>query len=56
MTQNPQSSLTLLCGQTHGRCEVSVLPNLYVKTGGAEYGRPRKQEMIVIDLLMYRRA
>ena len=40
--------LTVLCGHTHGSGEVHVLPNLLVKTGGAEYGRPRIQELITI--------
>ena len=44
----PQCLLTVLCGHTHGQGEVSILPNLRVKTGGAEYGQPRLQEIITV--------
>ena len=49
MHQNPNADLTVLCGHTHGHGEVDILPNLHVKTGGAEYGQPRMQEMMVIE-------
>lgn len=45
---HPQSLLTVLCGHTHGQGEVSILPNLRVKTGGAEYGHPRLHEVITV--------
>ena len=49
MQQNPKSNLTVLCGHTHGHGEVDILPNLHVKTGGAEYGQPKIQEMLIIE-------
>jgi len=48
MQQNPKSNLTVLCGHTHGHGEVDILPNLHVQTGGAEYGQPNIQEMLII--------
>ena len=33
--------LLVLCGHTHGEGEAQMLPNLLVRTGGAEYGAPR---------------
>ena len=48
MQQNPHRNLTVLCGHTHGSGEVDILPNLHIKTGGAEYGQPRVQEIIVV--------
>ena len=48
MEAHPGCSLTALCGHTHGYGEVTILPNLHVKTGGAEYGRPRLQEIITV--------
>ena len=49
MLQNPHQNLTVLCGHTHGHGEVDILPNLHVKTGGAEYGQPEIQEMMIIE-------
>ncbi|NOZ27574.1 MAG: metallophosphoesterase [Chloroflexi bacterium] len=49
MTRHPENRLTVLCGHTHSPGEVSILPNLHVKTGGAEYGRPDLQEILLID-------
>jgi hypothetical protein len=49
MKAHPESNLTVLCGHTHGRGEADILPNLHVKTGGAEYGQPKLQEMIVVE-------
>jgi predicted MPP superfamily phosphohydrolase len=43
-----ECKLTVLCGHTHGQGEVEVLPNLHVKTGGAEYGEPKLQEVIEV--------
>jgi 3',5'-cyclic AMP phosphodiesterase CpdA len=42
MQSHPECRLTVLCGHTHGQGEVSILPNLHVKTGGAEYGQPKE--------------
>jgi hypothetical protein len=46
MTAHPHRHLTVLCGHTHGEGECRVLSNLSVATGGAEYGRPRVQQVI----------
>jgi len=49
MLRYPQTDLTVLCGHTHGRGEVDILPNLHIKTGGAEYGQPEIQEMMIVE-------
>jgi len=49
MQENPQCHLTVLCGHTHSEGEASILPNLYVKTGGAVYGSPQSQKLIKIQ-------
>jgi len=49
MRAHPDCRLTVLCGHTHGEGEATILPNLLVKTGGAEYGKPRFNELIVAD-------
>ena len=49
MRAHPQCNLTVLCGHTHGQGETSILPNLRVKTGGAEYGQPKLQEVIFVE-------
>jgi len=45
---NMYHHFTVLCGHTHGYADVHLLPNLQIKTGGAEYGQPRVQEVIQI--------
>jgi len=49
MKKYPQCKLTVLCGHTHSNGVANILPNLYVKTGSAQYGRPRLQEMLIIE-------
>lgn len=49
MQSFPKSKLTVLCGHTHSRGEVEIASNLFVKTGGAEYRRPKVQELIVVE-------
>ena len=49
MKQHPESKLTVLSGHTHGKAEVRILSNLYIKVGGAEYGRPKIQETFEIE-------
>mgnify|MGYP002640623583 CR=1 FL=1 len=49
MLQNPNAYLTVLCGHTHGHGEVDILPNLHVKTGGATYGKPGIQEIMLVE-------
>ena len=48
MTACPNRRLTILCGHTHGGGTALILPNLLVKTGAADYGRPRLQEIIKV--------
>jgi predicted phosphohydrolase len=43
MKLHPKRKLTVLCGHTHGAGFASILPNLVVHTGGAEYGEPAVQ-------------
>jgi Icc protein len=49
MQAHPDRHLTVLCGHTHGQGETLILPNLLVKTGGAEYGRPQLQALMSIE-------
>jgi Icc protein len=49
ITEHPECKLTVLCGHTHSPGVANILPNLCVKTGSAEYGRPRLQELIIIE-------
>jgi predicted phosphohydrolase len=49
MREHPECKLTVLCGHTHSPGVANILPNLYVKTGSAEYGHPRLQEMMIIE-------
>jgi 3',5'-cyclic AMP phosphodiesterase CpdA len=46
MAARPDRELLVLCGHTHGAGEVSILPNLRVLTGGADYGRPALQRVL----------
>lgn len=43
MRARPDRELLALCGHTHGAGVAKILPNLEVRTGGAEYGAPRVQ-------------
>lgn len=51
MRAHPECRLTVLCGHTHGEGEATILPNLIVKTGGAdaERGNPSLNELIVVE-------
>ncbi|MEM7127260.1 MAG: metallophosphoesterase [Chloroflexota bacterium] len=49
MKGHSESHLTVLCGHTHGQGEVEILPNLLVKTGGAEYGEPKMQNVFHVE-------
>jgi hypothetical protein len=40
--------MTVLCGHTHGAGRAQLLPNLEVKTGGADYGWPNLQEPLLV--------
>jgi 3',5'-cyclic-AMP phosphodiesterase len=48
MGARPDRQMTVLCGHTHGAGTAQILPNLEVKTGGAEYGWPNLQEMLLV--------
>jgi hypothetical protein len=45
---NPDRNFVVLCGHTHGKSEIKILPNLKVYTGGAEYKSPTINEIIPI--------
>lgn len=45
----PDREALVLCGHTHGAGRTQPLPNLEVRTGGAEYGRPVIQEILTIE-------
>lgn len=46
MRLRPDRQMTVLCGHTHSSGQTRILPNLLVKTGGADYGLPVVQEII----------
>lgn len=46
MRARPDRDMLVLCGHTHGEGQARILPNLLVRTGGAEYGKPALQSMI----------
>jgi hypothetical protein len=45
----PDRQMTVLCGHTHGSSEAEILPNLRVLTGGAVYGNPCVQRLLLVD-------
>jgi hypothetical protein len=49
MAAHPECEMTVLCGHTHSPGEVQILPNLRVFTGGAEYGRPAVQQILLAE-------
>jgi predicted MPP superfamily phosphohydrolase len=49
MSKNLDKEMLVLCGHTHGKGQVEILPNLQVKVGGAIYGKPQLQEIININ-------
>jgi 3',5'-cyclic-AMP phosphodiesterase len=40
MPQYPHAHVRVLAGHTHNPCDISILPNLQVQVGFAEYGAP----------------
>jgi len=48
MHKHPDKNLTILCGHTHSGGMCQILPNLFVKTGGANYGQPAIQDPTII--------
>ena len=49
MGEHPDRTMTVLCGHTHTPAVVKMLSNLEIRTGGAEYGSPQLQEVIVVE-------
>ncbi len=45
MGAHPDCRLTVLCGHTHGPCDVQIAGNLRVLAGSAEYGKPVVQQV-----------
>ncbi len=48
MRKHPNKNMIVLCGHTHSEGEATILPNLTVLTGRAEYGLPEIQRMLDI--------
>ena len=48
MRQRPEKRMTVLCGHTHSGGEASILANLQVLTGAAEYGEPEVQRVLTV--------
>jgi len=49
MSKHPQQNLAVLCGHSHHQAHVSILPNLTVIVGGAEYGTPMPQAPFLLQ-------
>ncbi|MFH1919482.1 MAG: metallophosphoesterase [Planctomycetota bacterium] len=49
MRDRPDRELVVLCGHTHGAGQTQILDNLRVLTGGADYGRPRIEEILEFE-------
>ena len=47
-TSNPGQEFLVLCGHTHSGGDTKILPNLEVRTGAADYGRPDIQDVIEV--------
>jgi predicted MPP superfamily phosphohydrolase len=45
----PSHNFTVLCGHTHGRYSKQIAKNLIAHVGGAAYGLPEVQPIIVVD-------
>lgn len=45
-SSRPERQFEVLCGHTHGEGVARILPNLVVRTGGAEYGEPVVQDVL----------
>jgi hypothetical protein len=46
---HPQTSFLVLCGHSHGAGVCSPLPNVKVLTAGAEYGKPKVQDVFEFE-------
>jgi Icc protein len=49
MRSHPDRQMTVLCGHTHSPGVARILDNLEVRTGHAEYGRPRLQQVLTVE-------
>ena len=49
MACHPDHRMTVLCGHTHSPGVAHILDNLEVRTGQAEYGRPRLQQVLEVE-------
>jgi 3',5'-cyclic-AMP phosphodiesterase len=49
MEAHPECHMTVLCGHTHSGGTVSILPNLQVATGAAEYRFPTVQRILEVE-------
>lgn len=49
MQANPDRTMTVLCGHTHGRGQARILDNLTVLTGGSTYGQPEVQRILEVE-------
>ncbi len=49
MAARPGKRLTVLCGHTHGAGQCWPLPNVHVRTAGADYGHPDIARVIEIE-------
>ena len=49
MKNNPEKQLLILCGHSHWRQDVQILPNLRVVTGHSTLGIPNVQGLILIN-------
>ncbi len=47
-SQYPTSQITVLCGHTHTAALVDALPNLRVRVGHAQYGKPRIEHLLTL--------
>lgn len=43
-----EQQITVLCGHTHRASERRILPNLWVKAGAAEYGKPALNQILTV--------
>lgn len=48
MARHTDRRMTVLCGHTHEKYELDILPNLTVRVGGAEYGYPRLAAVLAL--------
>lgn len=47
--RNSDKTFIVLCGHTHGHGEVKIEENLFVRTGSADYGKPRIYDTMTLE-------